>query len=118
MKESYKQGLATQFDLESCADVRKGGGEALTEVRTGRVLSCEIYAPMGNHWDLRGADAVEIGGRPYLSYRYREMRQNPAQSETPRMYGNNTRGNREVPAPSVKRADTDRIGKSKDDRRW
>ena len=117
MKESYKQGLAAQFGLESCADVRKGRSEALTEVRTGRVLSCEIHAPAGNRWVLWGADAVEVSGRLHLSYRYREMRQDPAQSETPRMYGNNSHGNREIPALSVDRAVTDRIGKSKDNRR-
>jgi len=35
------------------------GGEALTGVRAGRVLSRESYGP------LRGADAVETGGRPH-----------------------------------------------------
>jgi hypothetical protein len=117
MKESYKQGLAAQFGLESCAIARKGKGEALTEVRAGRVLSCEIYASTGNRWVLRGADAVEVSGRPHRPRRYREMRQDPAQSEASRMCGNNSHGNREIPALSVERAATDRIGKSKDDRR-
>ena len=117
MKESYKEGLAAHFGLASCAVACKGRGEALTEVRTGRVWSCEIYAPAGDRWALRGADAVEVGGRSHLSDRYRKIGQGPAQSETPRMYGNNSRGNREIPAPSVERASTDRIGKSKDNRR-
>ena len=42
MKESYGEGLALHTGLESCAEVRKDFGEALTEVRAGRVLSCEI----------------------------------------------------------------------------
>jgi len=37
MKESYGEGPATHTDPESCADVRKGGREALTGVRAGRV---------------------------------------------------------------------------------
>jgi len=117
MKESYKQGLAAQFGLESCIGARKGEDEALTEVRAGRVLSCEIYAPTAIRWVLRGADAVEVSGRLHPSYRYREIRRDPAQSEAPRMDGNNSHGNREIPALSVERATADRIGKSKDDRR-
>lgn len=117
MKESYKQGLAAQFGLESCIVARKGEGEALTEVRTGRVLSCEIHAPTGNRWVLRGADAVEKCGRLYRSRRYRETRRDPAQSETLCMCRNNSHGNREIPVSSGERASADRIGKSKDDRR-
>lgn len=41
MQESYCEELATHTDLESCVAVRKGWGEALTEVRMGRVLSRE-----------------------------------------------------------------------------
>jgi hypothetical protein len=117
MKESYKQGLAAQFGLESCTVARQSRGEALTEVGTGRVLSCEMHAPTGNRFPLRGADAVEVSGRPHRLRRYRETRRDPAQSETPRMCGNNSHGNREIPAPSVERTATDRIGTSKDERR-
>ena len=42
MKESYGEGIANHTGPESCAVVRKGGGEALTGVRAGQVLSCEI----------------------------------------------------------------------------
>ena len=42
MKEPYIEGLATHDDPESCAVVRKGGGEALTGAHMGRVLSREI----------------------------------------------------------------------------
>ena len=41
MREPYGEGLATHAGVESCADARKGMGEALTEVCTGLVLSCE-----------------------------------------------------------------------------
>ena len=51
MQESYGEGLATHTGLESCGDVRKGGAEALTEVRAGQVFSRERTL-------LRGADAV------------------------------------------------------------
>src|SRR5260370_35224578 len=42
MKESNIEGVAIHDVPESCADVRKGGGEALTGVHAGRVLSREI----------------------------------------------------------------------------
>ncbi len=42
MKEPYVEGVATHDDPESCVVVRKGGGEALTGVRAGEVLSREI----------------------------------------------------------------------------
>jgi hypothetical protein len=64
MKESYKQGLATQFGLESCAVVREDEGEALTEVRAGRVLSCEMYAPTGNRLTIANPFTVEHGVKP------------------------------------------------------
>jgi len=42
MKESYGEGVAFHTGLESCAEICKGFGEALTEVRAGRVLRREI----------------------------------------------------------------------------
>ena len=53
MKEPYGEGVASRTGPESCVAVRKGGGEALTGVRMGRVWSRE------SHGHLRGADAVE-----------------------------------------------------------
>ena len=47
MRESCREGLATHSDPESCAVVREGGGEALTGVRAGRVLSREILDHSG-----------------------------------------------------------------------
>ena len=41
MKEPYGEGVATHIGPESCVVVREGGGEALTGVRAGRVLSRE-----------------------------------------------------------------------------
>jgi hypothetical protein len=58
MKESHRKGVANHPDSESCVYRRKAVGEALTGVKAGRVLSCEI-----NH--VLGADAVLRGGRPH-----------------------------------------------------
>jgi RNA-directed DNA polymerase len=110
MKESYVEGLAAHSGPESCVVAREGKGEALTGVRAGRVFSRESSF-------LRDADAVRRGGRPHPTHRYREMRRNPARSETPCMYGNTSRENREVPCPPAADGATGRIGKSKDTRR-
>ncbi len=110
MKESYVEGLAVHSGPESCVSARKGGSEALTGVRAGRVLSRERRS-------LRGADAVGEGGRPHSAHRYREMRRGPARSETPSMYGNTSRENREVPCPPAEDGAVGRVGKSKDTRR-
>ena len=95
MKESYVEGLASYGGPESCVDARKGIGEALTGGGTGRVLSREI------HDSHRGADAVEIGGRPHQQRRHREALVDPARSETPRTRGNISHGNREIPRPAA-----------------
>src|SRR5712692_1434148 len=44
MKESYRKGVATHSDPESCVASRKATTEALTGAHAGRVLSCEIIA--------------------------------------------------------------------------
>src|SRR6266851_3125687 len=85
MKESYVEGIATHDGPESYGVARKGGVEALTGVRAGRVLSREMNF-------LRDADAVGESGRLHLAHRYREMWQGPARSETPSTYGNTSRG--------------------------
>jgi len=110
MKESYVEGLAAHSGPESCVVARKGRGEALTGVRAGRVLSRESRI-------LRGADAVGEGGRPHPEHRYREMPRDPARSETPCMYGNTSRENREILCPPAQDGAAGRIGKSKDARR-
>src|SRR2546421_323335 len=56
MKESHSEGVETRTGPESCGAVFEGSVEALTGIRAGRVLSRETNS-------LRGADAVEEGGR-------------------------------------------------------
>src|SRR3989304_4986463 len=92
MKESYVEGIAAHSGPESCVVARKGRGEALTGVRAGRGLSRERNS-------LRGVDAVGESGRPHLAHRNREMCRGPARSETPCMYGNTSRENREILCP-------------------
>ena len=110
MKESYGEGVATHTGPESCGAVRKGGVEALTGVRAGRVLSRERDS-------LRDADAVGESGRPHLAHRYREVLLGPARSEPPCTYGNTSRGSREVPCSPVADGASGRAVKSKDVRR-
>ena len=110
MKESYGEGVATHTGPESCGAACKGGVEALTVERAGRVLSRERHF-------LRDADAVGESGRPHLVHRYREVLQGPARSETPCTYGNTLRGSREVPCPPEADGASGRVGKSKDVRR-
>ena len=110
MKESYGEGVASHTDPESCGAACKGGVEALTGARTGWVSSRESSL-------LRGADAVEIRGRPHPGHRYREMLGNPARSETPSMHGHTSRENREIPCPPAADGVAGRVGKSKDTRR-
>jgi len=116
MKESYGEGLATHTGPESCGAVREGGTEALTGVLAGQTLSRESHAPPRGGF-VRGADAVEQGGRPHRERRLREAPTDPARSETLCTQGNTSRGNREIPRPSVAKVAADRIGKSKDTRR-
>ncbi len=90
MEESYGEGLATHTGPESCGAARKGGVEALTGVRAGRVLSRERNV-------LRDADAVGASGRLEPMHRYREVQRSPARSKTPSTHGNTSHGNREIP---------------------
>jgi len=111
MEVSYGEGVATHTGPESCATGRKVGGEALTGVRAGRVSSREINGR------LRGADALDTGGRPHPSRRQRETRRDPARSETPSTHGSTSHGNREIPCPPVAREIAGRTGKFQDSRR-
>ena len=103
MKESNVESVASYRGPESCADVRKDGCEALTVVRAGRVLGREIHARHRKAWEVRGAEAVEICRRSHHACRFGETSAEPARSEAPRMRGNNSYGNREVPHPSAAR---------------
>ncbi len=111
MKVLHVEGVATHNGPESCGGTGDGVGEALTGERAGRVLSREIDD------SLRGADAVEVGGRPYPTCRQREARQDPARSETPCTLGRTALGNREIQRSAVATSAAARIGKSKDSRR-
>ena len=111
MKEPYGEGVATHAGRESCALVCEDPGEALTAVRTGRVLSRE------NKRYLRAADAFGSVGRQYRLRRYRETQTEPARSETPSTYGNILHGSREVPRSPAAEGAAGRIGKSEDARR-
>jgi hypothetical protein len=110
MKESYGKELATHTGPESCGAAREGGVEALTGERAGRVFSRESTV-------LRDADAIRRGGRQHPAYRYREVCQSPARSETPSTYGSTLHGNREIPGLPRAATARGRIGKSKDARR-
>jgi len=110
MQKSYECEVATHIGPESCGAARKGGVEALTGGRAGRVFSRVRNS-------LRGADAVGESGRLHRVHRYREVRQSPARSETPCTYADTSRGNREIPSPPRAAVASGRIGKSKDVRR-
>jgi hypothetical protein len=110
MQKSYESGLATHIGPESCGAARKGGVEALTGERAGRVLS--RVRPL-----LRDADAVGESGRPHRVHRYREVCQSPARSETPCTCVDTSLGNREIPGLPRVTVALGRIGKSKDVRR-
>ena len=117
MKVRNVEGVATHNDPESCGGAGNCVVEALTGERAGRVLSREMHAPWRELRVLRGADAVVESGRPYRARRYRKVRRDPARSETPRMRGRTSHGNREVPRLSPAEGAGGRIGKSKDVRR-
>ncbi len=117
MKVSYVEGLANHNSLESCVGARKDDGKALIEESAGRILSREMRALPRKQQVLRDADAVGASGRQYRGHRHRKVRQDPARSLTPCMYGNALLGNREIPRPSATERSAGRIGKSKDARR-
>src|SRR5260370_3322681 len=110
MQKSYESGLATHIGPESCGAARKGGVEALTGERAGRVFSRVRTF-------LRDADAVGAGGRPHRVHRYREVCQSPARHETPCTHLNTSLGNREIPSSPKAVVALGRVGKSKDVRR-
>ena len=110
MEKSHECDVATHIGPESCGATRKGGVEALTGERAGRVSS-RVRAFL---WD---ADAVGGCGRHHRVHRYREVHLNPARSKTPCTYVDTSCGNREIPRPPRAAVALGRIGKSKDARR-
>src|SRR5262245_8817459 len=94
MQESCGKGPASHPDPESCGSGRKASAEALTGAHAGQPSSCEIRSS-GVPTLLSEAEGhTEVGviGEPVAD---------PAQSETLRMRGNSSHGNREVPASSI-----------------
>ncbi len=110
MKESYGKSIASHTDPESCGAAREGSVEALTGESAGRVYSRVRTS-------LRDADAVGESGRPHPTHRYREVRRDPARSQTPCTYRSTSHGNREIPRSPQTEYVWGRIGKSKDVRR-
>jgi RNA-directed DNA polymerase len=102
MQKSYESGTATHIGPESCGVTRKGGVEALTGERAGRVFSRVRSF-------LRGA--------LHRVHRNREVYQSPARSKTPCTYADTSHGNREIPSSPKAAVALGRIGKSKDVRR-
>jgi hypothetical protein len=63
MQVLHVEDLANHDDPESCIGIREGAGEALIGEHAGRVLSREKLM-------VRGADAVEKGGRQHGTARH------------------------------------------------
>ena len=99
MEVPHGEGVAIHTDPESCGGAGNCVFEALTGERAGWVLSREIQSPRKR--EVRGADAVNPGGRPCRTRREREARLDPARSKTPRMHGSILCGSRETPRPSA-----------------
>ena len=117
MEKSNSEGVAIHAGPAPCVGARKGDGEASAGVRAGRVLSREIHEPQRELRVLRGADAVELGGRQDRRRRYREARTDLARSETPCTRGINSHGNREVPSLAAAMVLAARIVKPQGERR-
>jgi hypothetical protein len=115
MEVSYGEGVATHTGPESCAGVGNRDREALTGESAGRVFSRETHAPRKRV--LRGADVLGDGGRQHRARRHREVRRDPARSETPCMHRSISHGNREIPRSSAAHWVADRIGNPKGKRR-
>lgn len=95
MKALCVEGPATHSDPESCVDVRKDGGEALTGARAGQPLSPENVP-------VRGADALQESGRQHRLRRQREQPPGLAGSKNLCMHGISMRENREIPGPPTR----------------
>lgn len=94
MEELYIEGVASHGGPESCVDVPRGCGEALTGVRAGRAIE-----PRNSSL---GCPRCANCGRQHCRQRYRELLVGPARSEIHGMYGTFMRENREVPCPPVR----------------
>ena len=90
MRVRYREGLAIHPDPESCADVRKGIGEALTGADASRVLSREIDPNTSGclrYEDKRGATSSVPLKREVLSDPARSLDPARASRHTSRKTG-------------------------------
>jgi RNA-directed DNA polymerase len=88
MKEPDIEGVATHDVPESCAVDREVGGEALTGVRAGRLLSREIT--------LFRVPTLLINAEGNTNrHRQRAVTNDPARSQTPCTFGTSLHENRE-----------------------
>jgi hypothetical protein len=92
VKGQYREGLAIHPDPESCAGVRKEMGVAVTGVDVSRVLSREISSNTPGCLRSQGRRGA-TSGVPLD----REVRSDPARSETPCAHRSTPRGRREIP---------------------
>jgi hypothetical protein len=90
METLYIEGLANHGGPESCVGDPRGRSEALTGVHAG-------WAIEPRNGQVRGADALVIGGRRYRLQRSRELLADPARSKNLCMRGVSGRENREIP---------------------
>ena len=74
MKESYREGLASHPDPESCGAGREAGREAETGAQAGRAI--ELRKRL-----LSSADAVKVCGRPHGRVRHRQSASGSAESK-------------------------------------
>jgi len=92
VKVPYREGLAIHPDPESCAGVRKEMGVAVTGVDASWVLSREIDPNTSGCLRSQGRRGA-TSGVPLD----REVRSDPARSETPCAHRSTSRGRREIP---------------------
>src|SRR5713101_7251571 len=88
MKESHRKGVSEP----SWPRVMRGEPQGCR--RSVDRGTCRLGIELRNNRD-RSADVVPHGGRQHRRMRYRQHPQDSAQSETPGMYGNSTRKNRQ-----------------------
>ena len=90
MQKPCGEGLAIHAVPESCGVIGNGGAEALTGVRIGWVLSPEMKTK------IPSADVLQDYGRQHFMRCHGKAYEDSAGSETPCMYRDTLRGNREA----------------------
>jgi hypothetical protein len=90
MKESYRQGIASQPGPEPCEGSREAALEALDRG------ICRLGIELRNRV-IRGADGVRQLGRQQRADAKTRAWRGPAESKTPGMQRNSMRENREAP---------------------